>query len=130
MAFWQFYKASVVAGTLLIANFPVAATYTILAMDIESRYYVAVENRREQPIESFLVTGGGVQVDFGLIPPNARVCRSFHIVHDGQLSFQTYIDGVETTGIVDGYVTGSLGGNKQIRIDSDNTIGVSDNDDT
>ena len=34
ISFWQFHKASVVAGALLISNFPVAAAYALTAMDI------------------------------------------------------------------------------------------------
>ena len=123
--FWQSPKVSVVACLLLFLNFPVAAVYTTAAIDFKYRFYVTVQNAGNQQIESFVVTGGGVEIEFGPIAPNTTVRRSFNIAHEGELLFRTTSDGIESTGIVYEYIwETNLGGRRRVLINPDHTIEV------
>ena len=104
------------AATILLANFPAAAGIFWAALLIETQYRVAVTNNSPAAVDSFRVTGGGVDIDFGTIEPHATVTRRFHIQHDGQLVFRMVHMGRPTRGCIDGYVTNNLGGDARVTI--------------
>ncbi|MEO1996054.1 MAG: hypothetical protein ABGZ17_12340 [Planctomycetaceae bacterium] len=124
------HKPAIIAGLQLIANVPVAAVYAVTVLNVHTRFDVAVSNETDQSVETFVVTGGGLRVDFGTIPPQATVRRSFHILRDGELSYRCQFAGGVSTGKVEGYVTHGLGGNKSIVIKPNGTIEVGDKDGT
>ena len=129
IGFWRSHGTSVLAGTLLLANFPIAAVYAVTAINDYTIYELTVENGRGQPLESFIVSGGGVHIDFGTISPGAIEYRRFHILQDGELSYRFDSGGVEHIGIIDGYVTNGMSSSKLILIDANGATEVSDHDD-
>ena len=125
----SFHWPSALAGTLLLLNFPMAAVYAITAIDITMRYHVSVENQRDEPVETFLVSGGGVHVEFGPIGPHAVESRALNFREDGHLSFETRLDDVQRRGTIESYVTHGQSGRVHVLIGSDGTIDVFEDDD-
>ena len=119
------WQALTVSGFLLL-NVPVAAAIVASVIYIETQYVVTVINDSSAEVHSFVVSGGGVTIDIGTIAPGSEVRRAFIIKHDGELKGQGMQGGRPIEGIIEGYVTNGLGGNKLVRIQSDGTLGVAD----
>jgi hypothetical protein len=111
---------------LLVINFPIAAAYVAAAIHIETRYSVTVINESPGRIEAFRVVGCGVDVDFGTIESQSRVCRSFNIRHDDYLNFRAILEDSEISGTVDYYMTHVRGADKTIILKPDNSFVVLD----
>jgi hypothetical protein len=106
----------VLVGGLLLANFPAAAFFSLSAMNIHTRYTVRVHNDSDQPIESLVVTGPGVRVEFGPIAPGEHTHRHIHFSGDGTLDFSARQQELRFGGQVEGYVTGGWSGDTSVRI--------------
>ena len=116
--------SAICCAVLLLSNFPVAGGIMAAVIAIETRYTVVVENESQQPLDDVRVTGGGCDVNFGTIQAGAVVRRSFWIQQDGQLGFHTVSGATTHDKIIDDYVTGNLGGNTIVTIQSDGTLSV------
>lgn len=110
------WAQGLLVGGLLLSNFPMAAFYTLSAIDVATRYTVRVHNDTDRPVESLVVTGPGVHAELGPIAPGQWVRRHFHFRGDGPLEFSARQQDSRSTGQLEGYVTGGLGGDKSIRI--------------
>lgn len=104
------------AWTLLVANFPAAILITLAAVNAMTRYSVTVINQGTKPIESFILTGPGVSVQLGPISPKEEKTRHLHFKGDGVLDFDCRQEGKQFNGQLEGYVTGSMGCVKTVRI--------------
>lgn len=107
---------AVLVGGLLLMNVPVAAFFTVSAIDVATRYTVTVYNESEQSIESLVVTGPGVHIELGPIAPGQKARRYFHFEGDGKLIFNARQQEAQFSGELESYVTGGGGGTKSIRI--------------
>jgi len=107
---------AVLVGGLLLVNFPAAAIFTLSAINVVTRYTVHVFNESGSPIESFVVTGPGVQVELGPIASGHRVQRHLGFAGEGPLDFTAHQGQSDFVGQLDGYVTGGLGGDTTIRV--------------
>jgi hypothetical protein len=103
-------------GGLLLANFPAATFFTLSAIDVSTRYTVRVHNDTDQPIGSLVVTGPGVRIELGPVPPGQHTRRHLHFRGDGPLAFSAQQQELQFGGQLEGYVTGGLGGDKSIRV--------------
>ena len=103
-------------GGLLLVNFPAAAIFTLSAINVVTRYTVRVLNESGNAIESFVVTGPGVRVELGPVAPGHRVKRHLGFSGDGSLEFTARQGQSNFRGVLDGYVTGGLGGDTTIRV--------------
>lgn len=124
----RLWIASIGCAALLLSNFAVAACITATAIAIETRYTVIVHNASEQPLSGVRVFGGGCEVDFGTIPPDGVVRRSFWIQHDGALECRALRGATTSINTIDGYVTNNMGGNLTVTVNQDDTVSVADND--
>ena len=114
-----------VAGVLAV-NFPVAVGIIAAVIHLETRYIVTIVNDSSVAVDSFVVSGGGVSVNVGSVPPGSKVRRSFFIKHDGTLTGKGKQDSRSIEGVIDGYVTNSSRGNKLVKIRPDGTLEVAD----
>lgn len=106
----------VLVGVLLLGNFAVALFYTVAAMQIATRYTVQVENESGEVIESFVLTGPGVEIELGALKPGEKAREYLRFKPDGRLEFSFRQGKMETNGTLEGYVTGNLGGETRIRV--------------
>ena len=123
-------KSSLIWSTpalgVLLVNFPAAALVAVAALDILTCFTVTVANNGPTTLDSFVVSGGGVEVDFGPIAPSQALTRHFFIQNDGELVFHARRDGEEIEGTVEGYVTHNQGGHKRIIFDQAGQVEVLD----
>jgi len=110
--------------TLLLINFPAAFGFAWAAIAIETRYVVSVTNESSATVSGFVVRGGGCAADFGMLKPGERRSRGFYIQNDGELRYQGILGSSHIDGVVDGYVTPSQGGHKDILITSHGIVEV------
>ncbi|MCK4998360.1 MAG: hypothetical protein KAS23_02455 [Anaerohalosphaera sp.] len=89
---------------------------------VQTSYVVIVKNESLQPIESLEVYGGGAQFVFVKIAAGETQKKRLFFKHDGDLRYKAIIDGKQTEGTIEGYVTGSFNGSKTIQIDQDGII--------
>lgn len=106
----------VMVGGLLLVNFPAAAIFTLSAINVVTRYTVRVLNESGNAIESFVVTGPGVRMELGPIAPGRRVVRHLGFCGDGPLDFTARQGQSTFRGVLEGYVTGGVGGDTTIRL--------------
>jgi hypothetical protein len=102
---------------ILLANFPIAGFIIVVAFVIQTRFPVTVVNEGHATLDQFVVSGGGVEFDFGSVAPGQTVTRHRLIDHDGSLVFHARREGEEIEGTVEGYVTNNQGGHKRVVFD-------------
>lgn len=112
----RLWLQSVVVGGLLLANFPAAVFFTLSAIEVSTRYTLRFHNDSDRPIESLVVTGPGVRLEFGPIAPGRDLRWLLHFAGEGPLVFSARQSEFQFGGQLDGYVTTGLGGEKSIRV--------------
>ena len=85
-------------------------------ISVSGQTTVRVYNESSLPIESLMVTGPGVRTELGPIASERRVHRHLHFRGDGTLDFTARQQEVQFSGQLEGYVTGSLGGERIITV--------------
>jgi len=109
---------ALITACLLIINFPAAYCYTNWASDISTRYTLVVVNESGQHMKSVIVTAPGLKREFGPIQPGGQVKRHLNFFGDGRIDFKARTS-TETSGVIDGYAMGSMGGKKVLRLKPD-----------
>jgi hypothetical protein len=104
------------AGGMLLLNVPVATIFAVSAIHIMTCYVMRVSNESGSAIESFVVTGPGIRVDLGPIAPGQSTEYQMTFSGDGSLDFIARQQQSVWGGVMEGYVTGGLGGDTTIRI--------------
>ena len=95
---------------------------------ITIRYVVTVINTSQVKVDSFRVSGGGVDVDYGMIPAGATKRREFNIQHEGELDYTGKQGTKPLEGMVDDYVANGFGKDKTIIIKPSRNVDVMNND--
>ncbi|MGV3755088.1 MAG: hypothetical protein ACO1QS_06875 [Verrucomicrobiota bacterium] len=114
---------ALITACLLIINFPAAYFYTNWASDISTRYTLIVVNESGQHMKSVMVTAPGVKREFGPIQPGGQVKRHLNFFGDGRMDFKAWAS-TETSGVIDGYAMGSMGGQKVLRLKPDGAYAI------
>ena len=117
-------QGALVAG-LLIVNFPAGALFTFSAISIYSRYTVEVVNQSGKPIDSFLISGGGVYEELGVIPAGKMAKWHFYVQTAGSLIFSARQQSMEFGGQIEGYVSEHMRGHKTISIKPEGAFEIS-----
>lgn len=110
---WQ--AAAMIA--LFIANFLAAGGYVSGAIKIQTRYSLSITNQGKEILRGARVDGGGIGVQYGDIAPGQTVQRGFWIEQDGSLVLTATQGGKKVEATVDGYVTASMGGDTDVKVD-------------
>ncbi len=122
----QVARHAFTVGGLLLLNFAVAAVIVASVIYIETQYVVTVINDSSVEVRSFVVSGGGVTIDVGTLSPGSEARRVFFIKQDGTLKGEGIQDNRRIEGVIEGYVTGGIGGNKLVKITPDGLLDVTD----
>jgi hypothetical protein len=117
-------RRALVAGGVLLANFPIAAIYAMSTIDVQTRYVVRIVNESQQTLDGIVLVGPGIRVDVGVLEPGKAAHRNLHFRGDGSLTIVAMQNGVEVSGLVSGYVTSNLGGEATIRLKDHGTFEV------
>jgi len=120
----KFLAIRKLAWVLLIANFPAAMLITRSVIIVMTRYTVTVANESSSLIESFIVSGPGIEVELAPVPTNGTVTKHLRFSGDGSLDFEIRVGQMKTNGLIDGYVTPNLGGANTVRFKADKSIEV------
>jgi hypothetical protein len=119
-------RQSVLPLCLLLVNFPVAVVLAMAAIDLETRYDLAVHNESQARVTDLALSGGGIDSDLGSLDPGTHLRLSFRIRGEGRLDLTFVQNSSRFETIVDGYVTTGLGGNKLIRILPEGRVVIED----
>jgi hypothetical protein len=103
-------------GGLLFSNFPAALLCVRSVIDVSTRYTVRVHNVTDIPIDLVVITGPGVRVEMGPIPPGKKARRHLYFQGDGQLKFAVQQQELHIEGMLEGYVTGLWASDKTIKV--------------
>jgi hypothetical protein len=111
-------------GFLLFVNFPAVFAVGVGAVHVKTRYTVAVRNESPSAVDRLELSGGGVHLILETVPAGRSREVSFRFTQDGCLRYGLRHDGREHRGVVEGYVTGGLGGHSVLVIDGDGQVSV------
>ena len=116
----------IMALLILLINFPVAASIVVAVETIRTRYVVTIVNHGPERLDNVVVSGGGVEIEFGSVAPGATAERWFHIRTDGELVFHARRNGEEIQGSIEGYVTPGMGDDMRLTFAPDGSFTVVD----
>jgi hypothetical protein len=119
-------QAAALSG-LLLANFVVAGGLVCLFDMIDTSYSVSITNQSALTLKSARVYGGGVDIQLGDISSGSTARKFFWVKGDGTLMFEAMCGNDKVTAMVEGYVTGSMGGNMAVTVDASNQVTVREN---
>jgi hypothetical protein len=112
------------SGGLLLANFPAAAGILVAAVWVATTYTVHVQNQSGKAASHCRLSGGGVEMDLGTLPPGKSATRRLQFSEDGALLLQAHLGDRALEGSIESYVTGGLGGDTTVTIGPSDSIEV------
>jgi hypothetical protein len=116
------------SGGLLLANFPAAAAVLVAAAWVATTTYtVNVQNQSRETVSHCRLTGGGVEIDLGTLPPGTPATRRLQFSDDGALVLRAHLGDRALEARVESYVTGGLGGDTTVTIGPGGSIDVNRN---
>lgn len=107
---------ALLAGGLLLSNFPAAALIVHSADRVKSRHIVTVQNDSDEMIESFILTGPDVSRELGPIDSRKASQTSFNLEREGALEFTACQHNKPFHGQVNGYVGADFGSTNSVRV--------------
>ena len=121
-------SSSFLCATILFSNFPVAIGIIAAVLHLENRthYVVVVRNQLPESLNNVSLTGGCVKADIGTIEPGDQKYVRLSFECDGSLEFFANAGTKKISSCVEGYVTGSMGGEKCVTVRTDGTVTVED----
>ena len=110
------------AGALLLGNFPLCAFYIWAA----GLYTVRVVNAAGGNVSSFVVSDpAGQRWEMGPVAPGTRKTRLMDFNGEGAVTFSANVNGTVVTGDVDGYITSGMDGKtRTVTVNPDGTVSV------
>ena len=108
-----------VARSILLLNFPVAATYVAVACYLNSTYTIIVENISAERIDRLtLVDPFRNRYEFGPVEANDRREEAFHFRGEGSVLYEVSSGGVVRSDVLIGYTTFGIGGCVRLTIEA------------
>ncbi|MBX7246655.1 MAG: hypothetical protein K1X53_14255 [Candidatus Sumerlaeaceae bacterium] len=114
------------AGALLLVNFPMAGLYVSWGLEIDSRFTVTVINDGGAVVQNFAVQTPAERTDFGPIGPGRSSRRVLYIGREGALTYELRRGGGQTTGILSSYLNVGEGGEALVRVGASDEIQISE----
>jgi len=111
-------------AALLLINFPAAVGLSIIAIWLKTEYSITIYNASSAILHDVRVVGGGEEAWFGTLSSGENTQNSIWISTDGTLRISAVREGDTISGVIDDYVTNSMGGNTHVTIHPDKTISV------
>ena len=122
----NFKIRTILAAAVILSNIPIAAILIYGFVAIESCYTVNIINISESNIKNIKIFGGGCQKEVETIPPGGNARLHFWFKRDGDLKLSILGRNSGSETIIDGYVTNSMGGYKNVNIGQGFVVTVSD----
>jgi hypothetical protein len=120
----RFWMGTIGCVMLMSSNIPVAAGLVTVVVALETRYTVVVCNASQQPLEKIHIFGGGVDRKLDAIASGKNARCSFWVHGDGPLEMDCCLGSTTHSGIIDGYVTGNMGGRTVVTVQDDGEFSV------
>lgn len=122
-----YVRRSLFAAALLLANFPVGAGLTYLAQNIKNIYVIHLLNNTTQPIEIIkLLDPAGQEFPLESLPPQGHAEHQLRFDGEGQVKYYLEIGGTVKTGTLLGYITGGMGGQARLTVETNGRVVVSE----
>lgn len=115
---------SLLAGGVLLVNFPAAAFVFDAAFHFDSRCEVSISNQGSAALTDVALKGGGVHEVIGEIPVGDTVVRRFWVGTDGALSMSAKQGQNKLAHTVEAYVTNGLGFRSLVIVEDNGRIEV------
>jgi len=110
------WRAILLAGGLLFANFPAAGGIVLAAVAIDSCYTVVVRNDSAQRLEAIRLVAPGVDRDVGGLAPGESAREWLWFEADGELRLHATLDGADREVLVESYVSSGCGGRATVTV--------------
>ncbi len=111
-----------VAGSILLANFPVAATYIIVAIYLNGTYTIIVNNVSATAIDQLtLLDPVQSRYEFGPVAVNEQREEKFLFSGEGPVMYELSFDNYVRSDVLIGYISFGLGGCVLFTIDDKGT---------
>ncbi len=104
---------------VLLLNFPLAVLIVSVSLNLMAQYTLTVQNRTGSDINNISFAGPGVEVAAGPVKSQESRTVKMRFKHDGSLRYHVSLNEGEVDGIVEGYVTRNMGGDKLFLIRED-----------
>jgi len=111
-----YWKKSIVALLILLANFPVAAVIISAALYVASVSTVIIKNQSSSKIENIYLSEQGHVYEAGSVLANEKIERKFHFQSEGSIRYSFTRNDIKYEGIMFGYVTGGMGSSSKMLI--------------
>lgn len=103
-------KRGLLCGGLIAVNFPVALVFAYMAMVLLTTYSLTIKNSGSSIISKITITAPGVNEIFEQVQPGDDIFQRLDFCADGVLLFSANQNKNDFGGVIEGYVTGSGGG--------------------
>jgi len=124
MSRWKLWCSVVLSGSLLLLNFPAAFAIANAVIEIKTTYYLVIQNNSPTTVSGARVYGGGRDLQLQPIAPGSNFKTKMLFIRDGSLMLNIKSGGLETTNLVEGYVTKGIGGKTIVTLRPDGQIDV------
>lgn len=119
---WRF--KALVAGSILIANFPLAAGYIAVAIYLDSVHTIFVDNVSAKNIDQVIfIDPRNSRYEFGSVAVDEHREEQFHFGGEGTVTYEVWSDGVVQSNVLIGYISAGIRGCARLEIGMDGTAG-------
>jgi len=112
-------KRGVLTAIIIIANFPIGYFCSNAALNIITQYVLTIENKSTSVITGATIMAPGISKQFESIKPNEKIVLKLNFKGDGILEFEVKQGATDFGGVIEPYVTGSLGGATTLIFEND-----------
>ncbi len=119
-----YWKKSIIALAILLANIPVATAIISTVIYMESAITVTIENQSSTIIEEISISEHGHIYEFGSVLPNERLEKKFHFQSEGSVHYSFKRNGSKFEGIFIGYVSGGFGADVKMLITKSGAVKI------
>jgi uncharacterized membrane protein len=104
------FKKVALSADIIILNFPVAFICMVSALNILTAYVLTIKNNSELNIDKVQISAPGINNEIKLLKPGEEISLDLDFKGDGILEFAAMQEHKRVEGVVESYVTGSMGG--------------------
>ncbi|SHE21945.1 hypothetical protein [methanotrophic endosymbiont of Bathymodiolus puteoserpentis (Logatchev)] len=121
-----YWKNSIVALMILLANIPVAVTIVSTVRYVVSASTVVFENQSSTKVEDIYLSEREHVYEIGSVLPNQTLEKGFHFQSEGAVSYSFTRNGNKYRGIMFGYVTGGMGSSAKMIITKSGKVEINE----
>jgi hypothetical protein len=118
------WRSMIFPSALLLINFPVAGAIIHTVIDVETSYYLTIQNHADASLSDIHIFGGGCNLKLRSVPPKTKSITKIYFSKDDSLTLEAKLGSASITNIVEGYVTSGLGGVAIVSVEADGQVTV------